>query len=77
MEAPHSLPLPVPYRGRPVHAFANRHKGDGGSKKKWQKRLKFFFASFAYIGSFAFIGSIASPCSCMSGRAVQPRGGLD
>jgi hypothetical protein len=41
------------------------------------KEAKFLFASFAYIGSFAFIGSIASPCSWMSGRAVQPRGGLD
>jgi hypothetical protein len=40
------------------------------------KEAKFLFASFAYIGSFAFIGSIASPCSWMSGRAVQLRGGL-
>jgi hypothetical protein len=29
------------------------------------------------LTSFAFIGSIASPYSCLSGRAVQPRSGLD
>jgi hypothetical protein len=39
--------------------------------KKWQKRLNFFFASFASIGSFA------SPYSKMGGRAIQPRGGQD
>jgi hypothetical protein len=34
-------------------------------------------AEISSLASFAFIGSIASPYSCLSGRAVQPRSGLD
>jgi hypothetical protein len=49
-----------------LHAFASR------SKQKTAKE-----AEISLLASFAFIGSIASPYSCLSGRAVQPRSGLD
>jgi hypothetical protein len=49
-----------------LHTFANR------SKQKMAKE-----AEISLLASFAFIGSIASPYSCLSGRAVQPRSRLD
>jgi len=49
-----------------LRAFTNR------SKQKMAKE-----AEISLLASFAFIGSIASPYSCLSGRAVQPRSGLD